>query len=82
MQAYEKIPQENLIPNLIGKDNISHQLRDIASLPLKMGGLKIKLLSYYENFLESSFKTSSVLDTYDRLRAISEQKKSTQKSKH
>ena len=75
MQAYEKILQENLIPNLIGKDNISHQLRDITSLPLKMGGLNIKLPSYYEIFLESSFKISSVLDTYNRLTAISEQKK-------
>ena len=31
MQACEKILQENLTPNLFGKDNISHQFRDIAS---------------------------------------------------
>ena len=31
MQACEKILQENLIPNLIGKDNISHQLRFFAT---------------------------------------------------
>ena len=37
--------QEKLIPNLIGKDNISHQLTDIAFLPLKMGGLNIYLLT-------------------------------------
>ena len=75
MQACEKILQENLIPNLIGKDNISHQLRDIASLPLKMGDLNIKLPSDYENFLEWSFKSSSVLDKYDPLTAKSEQEK-------
>ena len=74
MQACEKILRENLIPNLIGKDNISHQLRDIASLPLKMGGLTIKLPSDFENSLELSIKTS-VLDTYDPLTAIPEQGK-------
>ena len=75
MQACEKILQENLIPKLIGKDNISHQFRDIASLPLKMGGLNIKLPSDYENSLEWSVKTSSVLDTYDPLTPIPEQEK-------
>ena len=75
MQACQKILQENLIPNLIGKDKISHQFRDIASLPLKMGGLNIKLPSDYEKLLEWSIKTSSVLDTYDPLTAISEQEK-------
>ena len=39
----EKILQENLIPNLNIKDNISHQLKDIAPLLLKMGGINIKL---------------------------------------
>ena len=75
MHACEKILQENLIPNLIGKDNISHQLRDITSLPLKMGDLNIKILSDYDNFLEWSFKTSSVLETYELLTAISEPEK-------
>ena len=50
MQACEKILQEKLIPNFNGKDNISDQLREIASLPLKMGGLNIKLPFDYENF--------------------------------
>ena len=45
MQACEKILQENLIPSLIGKDNISQQLRDIVCLPLKMGGLNMKVPS-------------------------------------
>ena len=67
--------QENLFPNLIGKDNISNQLREIASLPLKMDGLIIKLSSVYENFLEWSIKTSSVLDIYEPLTAISDQEK-------
>ena len=65
MQACKKILQENLIPKIFGKDNISHQFEDIASLPLKMGGLNIKLFSGYEKFLEWSIKMSSVLDTYD-----------------
>ena len=56
MQASNKILQDKLIPSLIGKDNISHQLRDIASLPLKMGGLNIKLPSDYENFLNGQLK--------------------------
>ena len=73
MQACESILQENHILNLIDKDQISHQIRDIASLPLKMGGLNIKLHSDYEKFLEWSIKTLSVLDTYDPLTAISEQ---------
>ena len=75
IQACEKILQENLIPNLIGKINISHQFTDIASLPLKIGGLNVKLSSDHENFLEWSIKISSVLDTYDLLTAISEQEK-------
>ena len=77
MHACEKILQENLIPNLIGKGNIRHQFRDIASLLLKMGGLNIKLPSDYENSLEWSIKTSSVLET-----AIPDQEKSIQKLKH
>ena len=67
--------QEKHIPNLIGKDNISHKLTDIASLPLKMGRLNIKLPSDYENYLESSIKISSVLDPFDPLTAISEHEK-------
>ena len=63
MQDCEKILQENLIPKLIGRDNISHHFRGIASLPLIMGSLNIKLSSDYEK----------ILDTYDHLTAISEQ---------
>ena len=74
-QACEKIFQENLLTNLIGKDNISHQFRDIASLPLKICGLNFMLPSDHENFLEWSKKISSVLDTYDPLTAKSEQEK-------
>ena len=80
MQACEKILQENFIPILIGKDNISHQFRDIASLPLKKDGLNIKLLSDSENFLEWSIKTSSVLDRYNPLTALSEQEKNHYKN--
>ena len=81
MQACEKILQENLIPSLIARDNISHQIRDIASLPLKTCGLNIKLPSDYENFLERSIKTSTVLDIYDPLTAKSEQEKDYTKIK-
>ena len=45
MQASKKILQKQLSPNLIG--NISNQLRDIASLPLKMSGVNIQLLCDY-----------------------------------
>ena len=75
MYACKKMLQENHSPNLFGKDNFSHQFRDIASLPLKLGGINIKLPSSNENFLEWSFKTSSVLDTFGPLIAISEQEK-------
>ena len=74
--------QENLIPILTFKDKISHQFRDIASLPLKMGGINIKLPSDYEKILKWSIKTSSFLDRYDSLTAISEKKKSIRKLKH
>ena len=40
-----------------------------------MGGINIKLPSDYENSLEWSIKSSSVLDTYDPLTAIPEQEK-------
>ena len=80
MHAREKILQENLILNLIGKDNISHQFRDIASVPLKKSGLNIKLPSDYKNSIEWSMKTSSVLDTYDPLSAKPEQEKNYTKN--
>ena len=50
-------------------------------LPLKMGGLNIKLPSDCENFIEKSIKISSSLGTYDPLRAISEQEKIYTKNK-
>ena len=68
-------------PNLIGKDHISLQFRDFAFLQLKMGGRPIQLPSDYEKFLEWSFKTSSVLDTYHPLTSISEQEKNYTKIK-
>ena len=82
MQACDKLLQKNLIPFLIAKDNISHQLRGIASLRLKMSGLNIKLPSDIWKFLELAIKTSSVLDTYDTLTATPSRKKSIQKLKY
>ena len=45
---------EQLLPNLVGKDTLNPQFRKISSLPLKMGGLNIKLPSDHENYLEWS----------------------------
>ena len=75
MQSCEKILRENLIPNLIGKDNINHQHREVAIMTIKMSGLNIKLPSEYENTLDWTIKTSSVLHTYDPLTAKPEQDK-------
>ena len=50
LEICEKIIKEQLIPNLIGKDTLSPQLREISSLPLKMGGLIIKLPSDHESY--------------------------------
>ena len=50
-------------------------------LPLRIGGLNIKLPSDYQNFLVWSIKTSSVIDTYDPSTAISEQEKIYRKIK-
>ena len=57
------IIKEQLIPNLIDKDTLNTQFRDISSLPLKMGGLNIKLPSDHESYLEWSKETSLVLES-------------------
>ena len=50
MENLEKL--EQLLPNLVGKDTLNPQLREISSLPLTMGGLNIKLPSDHESYLE------------------------------
>ena len=52
LEICDKIIKEQLIPNLIGKDTLNPQFREISSLPLKMGGLNIKLPSDHESYLE------------------------------
>ena len=45
LEICEKIIKEQCMPNLVGKDTLNPQFRKISSVPLKKGGLKIKLLS-------------------------------------
>ena len=54
LEICEKIIKEQLIPNLDGKDTLNPQFREISSLPIKMGGLNIKLPSDHESYLEWS----------------------------
>ena len=75
LETCEKIIKEQLIPNLIGKDTLNPQFREISSLPLKMGGLNIKLPSDHESYLEWSKETSLVLDSQDPVTAITQQEK-------
>ena len=75
LEICEKTIQEQLIPNLIGKDTLNPQFREISSLPLKMGGLNIKLPSDHESYLEWSKETSLVLDSQDPVTAITQQEK-------
>ena len=52
LEICEKIIKEQLLPNLVGKDTLNSQFREISSLPLTMGGLNIKLPSNHESYLE------------------------------
>ena len=51
------------------------QFREISSLPLKMGGLNIKLSFDHESYLEWSKETSLVLESQDSVGAITQQAK-------
>ena len=51
------------------------QFRKISSLPLKIGGLNIKLRSDHESYLEWSKETSLVLESQDTVTAITQQEK-------
>ena len=48
------IIKEQLLPNLVSKDTLNSQFREISLSPLKMGGLNIKLPSDHESYLEWS----------------------------
>ena len=71
----ENIIKEQLLPNLVGKDTLNPQFREISSLPLKMGGLNIKLPSDHESYLEWSKETSLVLESQDPITAVTQQEK-------
>ena len=73
-QQNEQI-KEHLLPNLVGKDTLYPQFREISSLPLKMGKLNIKLPSDHESYLEWSKETSLVLESQDRVIAVTQQEK-------
>ena len=45
LEICENIIKEQLLPNLVGKDTLNPQFHEISSLPLKRGGLNIKLPS-------------------------------------
>ena len=82
LEICENIIKEQLLPNLVGKDTLNPQFREISSLPLKMGGLTIKLPSDHESCLEWSKETSLVLESQDPITAVTQQKKYVRKSKN
>ena len=75
LEICENIIKEHILPNLVGKDYLNPQFREISSLPLKMGGLNIKLPSDHENYLAWSKETSLVLESQDPVTTITEQEK-------
>ena len=75
LKMCENIINEHLLPNVVGKDTLNPQFREIVSLPLKMGGLKIKLPSDHESSLEWSKETSLVLESQDPVTAVTQQEK-------
>ena len=75
LEICENIIKEHLLPNLVGKDTLNPQFREISSLPFKMGGLNIKLPSYHESYLEWSKETSIVLKSQDPITAVTQHEK-------
>ena len=75
LEICEIIIKEQLLPNLVGKDTLNPQFREISFLPLKMGGLNIKLLSDHESYIEWSKKTSLVLESQDPITAVTQPEK-------
>ena len=74
LEICEIIIKEQLLPNLVGKDTLDTQLNEISSLPLKKGGVNIKLPSDIESYLELSKETSLVLESQDSITAVTQQK--------
>ena len=72
LEICENFIKEPLLPNLVGKDTLNPQFREISSLPLKMGGLNIKLPSDHESYLDLSKETSLVLESQDPITAVTQ----------
>ena len=75
LEICENIIKEQLLPNLVGKDTLNPQFREISFLPPKMGGLNIKLPSDHESYLEWSKETALVLESQDPNTAVTQQEK-------
>ena len=75
LEIRENFIKEQLLPKLVGKDTLNPQFREISSLPLKMGGLNIKLPSDHESYLKWSKETSLVLESQDPVTAVTQQEK-------
>ena len=81
LEICENNIKEQLLPNLVGKDTLNPQFREISYLPLKMGGRNIKLPSDHESYLEWSKETSLVLESQDPITAVTQQEKICMKIK-
>ena len=75
LEICENIIKEQLLPSLVVKDTLNPQFREISSLPLKMGGLNIKLPSDHESYLKCSKETPLVLESQDIFTAVTQQEK-------
>ena len=75
LEMCESFIKEQLLPNVASKDTLNPQFREIYSLPLKMGGVNIKLPSDHESYLEWSKETSLVLESQDPVTAVTRQEK-------
>ena len=75
LEICEKIIKEHLIPNLVGKDTLNPQFREICSLALEIGDLNIKLSSDHEIYPELSKDTSLILESHYPVTAITQQEK-------
>ena len=75
LEICEKVIKEQSIANLVGKDTLNPQFREISSLPFTLGGLNIKLPSDHESYLEWSKETPLVMESQDPVTAITQQEK-------
>ena len=75
IELCEKIIKEQLIHNLVCKETLNPQFREISSLPLKMGGLNIKLPSDHKNYVKWSRETSIVQENQDPVTAKTQHEK-------